>query len=162
MPEKSPFVLKLKLIPGFDNYAVTNTGNVYKMPLFVGKPKLLKTGLWGDDHLRVRLGKAGKFYVHRLVLLAFVGPCPEGMECRHLDGDYLNNHLWNLCWGTRKENNEDTVRHGTNYLKLTKDDVLEIRYRCESGESHFQVAKDKGVTRGHVTGIVNREVWKHV
>ena len=32
-------------------------------------------------------------YIHHLVLLTFVGPRPEGMEVRHLDGDPLNNTL---------------------------------------------------------------------
>lgn len=50
--------------------------------------------------------------VHRLVLEAFVGPCPPGMQTRHLDGDPGNNHLGNLRWGTPAENNRDTLRHG--------------------------------------------------
>ena len=34
---------------------------------------------------------ATRAYVHKLVLLAFVGPRPKGMQCRHLDGDPGNN-----------------------------------------------------------------------
>jgi hypothetical protein len=52
-------------------------------------------------------------YVHRLVLEAFVGPCPDGCECRHLDGNSRNNALSNLAWGTSGENKLDEVRHGT-------------------------------------------------
>lgn len=51
------------------------------------------------------------FRVHRLVLLAFVGPCPEGMECRHLNGVRADCRLENLAWGTRDENVEDRRRH---------------------------------------------------
>ena len=40
--------------------------------------------------------KKRRRYVHRLVLEAFVGPCPEGMVCRHLDGDRTNNRVENL------------------------------------------------------------------
>lgn len=50
--------------------------------------------------------------VHRLVLLAFVGPRPSGLMVRHLDGDPSNNHLANLRYGTPQENNLDTLRHG--------------------------------------------------
>lgn len=57
---------------------------------------------------RVRLDKR----VHRLVLEAFVGACPLGMECRHLDDDKSNNQLPNLVWGTRGENEYDKVRNG--------------------------------------------------
>jgi hypothetical protein len=62
--------------------------------------------IWVDGKKRIRL-------IHRMVLEAFVGPCPEGMECRHLDGDRANNTLTNLCWGTHTENIRDRGRHGT-------------------------------------------------
>lgn len=59
--------------------------------------------------------------VHRLVLEAFVGPCPEGMEGCHNDGDASNNALPNLRWDTSSANKQDMIRHGTNYrLNLTR------------------------------------------
>lgn len=51
--------------------------------------------------------------VHRLVLEAFVGPCPPGMECCHFDGDRSNAHLENLRWDTRFANEDDRARHAT-------------------------------------------------
>ena len=51
--------------------------------------------------------------IHRLVLMAFVGPCPEGMECCHKDGNPENNRLDNLRWGTKSSNTKDSIRHGT-------------------------------------------------
>lgn len=51
-------------------------------------------------------------YTYRLVLEAFVGPCPEGMEALHWDDDHDNNHLSNLRWGTRTENMQDMSRNG--------------------------------------------------
>ena len=69
-----------------------------------------RTGL----HLRVDLSKTTTRYVHQLVLEAFVGPCPAGYLCRHLDGDATNNALSNLRWDTARANNLDTVRHGRN------------------------------------------------
>lgn len=59
-------------------------------------------------------------YIHRLVLEAFVGPCPEGMEGCHNDGTASNNRLSNLRWDTSIANAQDKARHGTNYgLNLT-------------------------------------------
>jgi hypothetical protein len=58
---------------------------------------------------------AKQFLVHRLVLLAFVGPAPEGMEGCHWDDDPLNNHLSNLRWGTPGDNGLDCVRNGNNW-----------------------------------------------
>ncbi len=60
-----------------------------------------------------RHGEKGMAYVHRLVLEAFVGPAPEGMEACHNDGNPTNNALSNLRWASRAENNLDRVRHGT-------------------------------------------------
>ncbi len=66
-------------------------------------------------HLAIKLmknGKSSRHWVHRLVLQTFVGPCPEGMECRHFDGDPTNNQLSNLIWGTPKDNWADRRKHG--------------------------------------------------
>ena len=61
------------------------------------------------------LGVEGQKYwlVHRLVLLAFIGPCPEGKEQgAHWDGNPENNALANLRWASQQENRDDMTRHG--------------------------------------------------
>ncbi|WP_454113585.1 HNH endonuclease [Microbacterium maritypicum] len=71
-----------------------------------------------SGHQRVLLWRDGKeqgMYVHRLVLMAFVGPCPEGMEGCHNDGDPANNGLDNLRWDTRAGNTADSLTHGTHH-----------------------------------------------
>lgn len=60
----------------------------------------------------VRGGVGGGQRVHRLVLEAFVGPCPEGMEACHYDDASTNNRLSNLRWDTRGDNERDKVRNG--------------------------------------------------
>jgi hypothetical protein len=60
-----------------------------------------------------RDGERKARYVHHLVLEAFVSPCPDGMEARHLDGNPYNPDRDNLAWGTISENQFDQVRHGT-------------------------------------------------
>lgn len=67
-----------------------------------------------DGHLRVNLSKSSAVltrWVHVLVLEAFVGPCPAGMEGCHFDGDPTNNALANLRWDTREGNWHDRKRH---------------------------------------------------
>jgi len=67
-------------------------------------------------YLRVALAREGhvqRRQVHHLVLEAFVGPRPLGMEGCHGDGCPTNNRLSNLRWDTRPENALDTVRHRT-------------------------------------------------
>lgn len=107
------------------------------------------------------------FRVHRLVLTAFVGPCPEGMECRHLNGNKTDNRLENLCWGTQEENRQDTRDHGTykkgenhHRAKLTNEQVKEIRRRYDAGGvSQKELADEFGAGQGTVHNIVRRKGW---
>jgi hypothetical protein len=63
-----------------------------------------------------KLGMSYSFLVHRLVLMAFSGPCPEGMQAAHQNGVRSDNRLANLKWKTPRENNvDDKKRHGTFY-----------------------------------------------
>ena len=67
-------------------------------------------------HLRVSLWSGGRrtqVFVHRLVLEAFRGSAPAGMEACHNDGNPTNNRLDNLRWDTQSANQLDRVRHGT-------------------------------------------------
>jgi hypothetical protein len=60
-------------------------------------------------------GRQESWFVHQLVAAAFLGPRPDGLEVRHLDGDPLNNAVSNLAYGTRLENIQDKKRHGTDH-----------------------------------------------
>ena len=97
-----------------DSYTVSTMGVVRN----VKTGKALAGTVNEDGHVRVCLSANGKrksFYVHVLVARAFLGPCPEGQQVRHWDGNPRNNRLDNLLYGTPKENCEDRdERHGTN------------------------------------------------
>lgn len=106
--------LKVREIPGWPRYWVSNDGQI------VGRRgRLLKPSFSKRGYAFVSLPRNGAFVnaqaiavqVHKLVLLAFVGPKPEGMQCRHLDGNKVNNHISNLVWGTASENALDRIRH---------------------------------------------------
>ena len=50
-----------KDIPGFENYQISNYGNVKSLNYGrTGKPKLLKPTVSGKGYLQVRLSKSGK------------------------------------------------------------------------------------------------------
>lgn len=82
--------------------------------------QLIAQQVYGEpNQVHVVLGKhranvRNSFLVHRLVLAAFVGPCPSGMEGCHNDGNPLNNSVDNLRWDTHRNNEADKRRHGTN------------------------------------------------
>lgn len=115
-----------KSIPGYEGlYEMSTFGRLKSLSRTVRGPKgprimvtkILKGYIRGDGYVVHRLRKDGeehRWYAHALVLHTFVGPRPEGMDIRHLDGDPSSNHLNNLAYGTRSENMLDTLRHGTN------------------------------------------------
>ena len=50
-------------------------------------------------------------YIHRLVLKVFKRK--SNKEVRHLDGNTDNNKLYNLNYGTKRQNEADKLLHGT-------------------------------------------------
>lgn len=76
-----------------ERYEVSDFGRVRSLLGRTG-PHVIYIGRGTHGHRLVSLhttsGRVGRL-VHRLVMEAFVGPCPEGMEVRHLDGDASNN-----------------------------------------------------------------------
>jgi hypothetical protein len=102
--------------------------------------------------------------VHILVLLAFVGPCPEGCEaCHNPDHNPLNNRLENLRWDTRRANAIDRLKHGRNqYAKLTEDDIPEIWRRLVAGESQVEIGRDFGVSGQTICSIKGGKTWTHI
>jgi hypothetical protein len=108
--------------------------------------------------------------VHQLVLLAFVGPCPPGMEACHFpDRNRTNNRLANLRWDTHKENSVDRDRHGTvargerqGSSKLTKELVLEIRRELDAGGSQRGIARKHHIANTTVWKIHHRRRWAHI
>ncbi len=53
---------------------------------------------------RGRRTRSKHHFVHRLVMAAFVGPCPEGQEVMHNNHIRSDNRLENLRYGTHVEN----------------------------------------------------------
>lgn len=74
--------------------------------------KLARLGRAGQNkYLTVSIGNASR-YVHRLVLETFIGPCPDGHEGCHNNGNKYDNRLCNLRWDTHKNNIKDAVKAG--------------------------------------------------
>lgn len=119
--------------------------------------------------LRLSQGKRVTMKAHSLILMAFIGPRPPGMVCRHLDGNKLNNRLHNICWGTHSENTEDQRKHNTMPVgsrqwmsKLVESDVEAIRAMLSEGVKPKVICEQYGVCAMTVSRIRNRHIWKHV
>ena len=154
--------LQWKVIPTYTNYEVSNLGEVRRVGS--AKPLKLDTKKGTHPYQRAHLCKDGKaryILVHRLVLETFVGPCPKGHQCLHLDDNPRNNKLDNLKWGTPKENHSTINRTGEHNgrAKLTKKDVAFIR-------SYTGPLKDLvglfNVSYKYICNIRTHTTWKHV
>ncbi len=120
----------------------------------------------------LKLGdKIVKRKIHRLVLEAFIGPCPVNYEGCHNDGNSLNNKLENLRWGTRESNFEDQKIHGSliavrgsdhGQAKLTEEKVKELKCKYLLGMKQVELAEYYGVSDATVSDILSRRIWKHV
>lgn len=162
-----------KDIPGYEGqYQASTLGNIRSLGRKITqignggheftraiKGRLLRPGCSKyDAHLRVALGRktkkyAGSYLVHQLVALTFLGPRPEGMDIRHLDGNVQNNAVTNLCYGTRTENILDVYYTGRAWRKLTLQQAQDIKTRAQAGESTRALAQEYGVTQEHVCSI---------
>lgn len=171
-----------KDVPGYEGlYAVSDMGRVKSLERLAPSKggslrriggKMLAIHSNGAGYKHVRLAKDGVLttvLLHRLVLEAFVGPRPDGMEARHLDGIRANNALRNLVWGTKKENADDRIAHGTSPVgaknpksKIDEVQALEIYRRAQSGECFESIAADYGVSEITVSHIKCGRTWSHV
>lgn len=166
-------------VANFAGYRIGSDGTIWSrrprngMGPLLENWRLLKSRAdkWG--YLYVCLGRGSgqqsTKFIHRLVIEAFVGSCPSGMQCCHNDGNHANNRLENLRWGSPKENADDRNRHGTGpqgegngNSKLTETDVIAIRIRNAAGESQTSLAREFGVTQVAVSSLVRGKAWTHV
>ena len=148
-----------KDVVGFEGrYQVSNIGNVRSLR-FRGHKKvsLMKPSVNYAGYLVIGLGPDRKQYrVHRLVLEAFVGPCPEGMEGCHNDGNRANSVLGNLRWDTPSGNASDRRDYSGDQnpnAKLSEKDVKEIVSRRNAGEMLKTIASDFGITLTRVSQL---------
>lgn len=165
-------------IPGFRGYyKVSSRGRVKSVDRYtkhwrggvtLRKGKLLKQTFDSDGYKFVSLSKNGKSYpyrVHVLVLTAFTGPCPTGMEARHLDGKSWNNKRTNLRWGTRFANAQDRIKHGTNRggrRKLSDTDKEKIRRYIQDAEigQKWKASKEMANRFDMSPNYLYSSIWK--
>jgi len=172
-----------RAIAGYESfYQVSDAGRVRSHDRVVDDAKgqrrlngkVLRPGLVSGYEQVVLCQKSllKSFYVHRIVAVAFIGPCPAGKQVNHRDGDKLNNRLSNLEYVTAAQNTQHAYRMGLSKAicganhyraKLTDKDVLEIRAAyAAGGVTQRKLADNFGVHRVNISNIVNRQTWAHL
>jgi hypothetical protein len=161
----------MKSIPGFPHYLITKDGQIFSLHT----SKLREMTVYReptDGYWYVGLRENGtnrKMGIHALLLMTFIGPCPNRCQARHLDGNRSHNKLSNLKWGTAKENAKDRNKHertirGTKHYaaRLSVKDVRTIRILSKRGVTRTRVAYLYQVAPTTVSKLVLGNSWRHV
>lgn len=180
--EFNQIIEEWRTIPNFPDYIISNLGKI---------KRTTTQGRWKAGHL-IKFGTNGKYpmvllfsqdhrkprYIHRLLLEAFIGPCPDGKECNHKDGNRENYSLSNLEWITKSENGLHAYRTGLKKSrigcpgkkgekhplhKLKDGEVYLIKKLLASHKFfHSFIAKMFRVNRVTITYIAIGKNWGHI
>lgn len=157
-----------KPIPGFPGYDVSDHGRIrsYRRRYGVGNwiteqdpQRILRQGTKSRGYKFVQLMNGSGVevkQVHSLVMLAFVGPCPDGLEICHNDNDPSNNSLSNLRYDTHIGNMRD--RRDI----LSSQDVLEIRELMASHADLNAIAAAYNVCRETIRNVATGKTHRDV
>lgn len=155
-------------IPGFEGfYDVSDQGRIRTVSRIVPTAggqrrvaeRIRKLDTTKAGYKIITLSKGGVRSVksvHPLVLEAFVGPRPPGMEACHWDGDKGNNALSNLRWDTKKANELDAVRVGARKLFA---DQAECPHGHERSEANTY-RNPQGAQMCRECGRIASRAWK--
>jgi thymidylate synthase ThyX len=139
-----------KPILKYENYEVSSMGRIRSFVSPGGEyntttlivPKIKHPTVDDHGYLVIGLSQAGKtrtYSIHRLVLEAFVGPCPESQEVRHANHNRLDCRLDNLSYGTTQQNSDDRMQSGCNQ-KLIPTYVSPISWRRDGEEMTYDMS----------------------
>ena len=178
----NPNIEQWKEIPGFPGYEVSDHGRVRSYWVKRGRwvrylsdqpQKFIKIHRNPEGYGLLCLILQGNIHIscqiHRLVLSAFEGPRPLGMQGCHNDGNPSNNLLNNLRWDTPKNNQRDRLKHKTSIrgsqngnAKITVEQVRKIRQLYALGVFQRMIGELFGLKQVTISDITRRKTWKHI
>jgi hypothetical protein len=168
-------------VPGYEGfYSISSLGRLYSHPRPSKNARRKNYGggfLKGTTRHRrgyvwvalTRDNAQKLIQLHRLVLLTFVGPCPEGLQACHNNDVKADNRLSNLRWDTPLANAVDRTANG-NYAhgarvsgaRLTESNVREAVRLKIGGSRNCDIARKFNVSNETVCCIFQRRTWKHL
>lgn len=156
---------KYRPIPEYPDYRAGSDGSIWSYKTYTWKqlkPDRRKEDGRARYTITHKSGKLHRKYGAHFVLLAFVGPCPIGLECCHNNGDCLDDSEGNLRWDTSTNNKADMVIHGTQprgeahcSAKITDDEAEEIIEHYENGERQIDLAEVFDISPQAIHSIVH-------
>lgn len=161
-----------KPIPGYESvYDISDSGDVRRMlDRASGKRgrilKPFKT-IYGYHQVTLTNKTQRKFYVHKLVMLAFVGE--STLQVNHKNGDKTDNRTCNLEYVTHQQNAihaKRVLRIGTGETHwnstLTEKDIERIHQLYKNGSKQREIASRYGIGRPYVSQILSGKTWRHI
>jgi hypothetical protein len=118
---------------------------------------------WNGSHARA----------HRVAFEICFGPIPNGVYILHRCDNPRCCNPFHLFPGTMKDNTQDMLAKGRDghgqmpgehnpNVRLTEEDIREIRLLRQSGIRLKVIAARFGITEANVSYIAKRKGWKHV
>ena len=153
-----------RAIPGYPDYEASSEGHIRswkssgKAGIRRNTPRILKGSVNNGGYIMYALlhedGSRAPIGGHRLVALAFHGPCPEGMWTLHVNGDASDNRPLNVRYGTAADNSADACLH-----KAHPDGVLEGVYWDKETHALAQrlAEEEHRDTSGLIMVLIRRE-----
>ena len=150
-----------KAVPGFEGYAVSDHGRVRSYMKRYGNgwgiadepQRILRFATKPDGYRGINLSSGGvvRFCkIADLVLLAFVGPKPAGMETCHNNDKAGDDRLTNLRYDTHAANMADIAKNGG---RRPVREVRDIRARYARGDLVGEIARRYGVLERTIHAI---------
>ena len=117
-------MIEWRIIPDHRNYEACSNGQIRRcvpgVNTYPGRLRKLQLNPT-NGYLQVSLyynGQESRCWVHRLIAVAFLGPCPDGFQVNHKNGNRTDNRIENLEYVTPQENIYDKARR--KQIELTK------------------------------------------
>jgi len=151
---------------GIPNVVLSKDGRLWRD----GKEKKFTINVIGYPVVTFYLNGKGKtFYLHQLLLKAFVRMPNKGEECLHRNGIRSDFRLENLSWGTRKDNVADAIKHGTatiganNGAAIFTNEEVQIIRRVKQNHKPFNrvLANLLDVSQNVIQRIVNNRTYRN-
>jgi hypothetical protein len=150
----------MKFINGYEHlYKISENGDIFSCRT----NKIMKPYLHKSGYMIIKLENLGRrknYYIHRLVALTYIPTKDKSLDINHKDNNTLNNHVSNLEWVTRKENNDIAIAAGRNKKRgkslVGKQDWQDIVDLFKEGISCTKIAEKYNCSTATISRIVKR------